>query len=137
MILYSHYTPDDYPRYDNYDAIEVSKVDNIPCDYNDVMGVPLTFLDKYNPEQFEIIWRSHDTDWAEKECTFFRPPTTDKRDKYKKADKTWRVQIPYITDSNDNAKMTYQRIFIRRRQPAAQPKQYTENESDLPLAAEE
>lgn len=45
----------DYPRYNNYDAIEVSKVDNIPKDYDGVMGVPINFLDKYNPEQFEIL----------------------------------------------------------------------------------
>lgn len=44
-----------YPNYDNYQAIEVSKIDNIPMDYERVMGVPITFLDKYNPEQFEII----------------------------------------------------------------------------------
>jgi len=44
-----------YPKYDNYDAIEVSKVSDIPMDYDGVMGVPITFLDKYNPEQFEII----------------------------------------------------------------------------------
>ena len=42
-------------RYDNYDAIEVSRVDRIPCDYDGVMGVPITFMDKYNPEQFEIV----------------------------------------------------------------------------------
>lgn len=45
----------DYPKYDNYDAIEVSQVKNIPCDYAGFMGVPITFLDKYNPEQFEIV----------------------------------------------------------------------------------
>lgn len=45
----------DYPHYDNYDAIEVSKVVNIPEDYDGVMGVPITFIDKYNPEQFEIL----------------------------------------------------------------------------------
>ena len=55
IILYKHYNPDDYPRYINYDAIEVSKIDLIPCDYNGLMGVPVTFLDKYNPDQFEII----------------------------------------------------------------------------------
>lgn len=119
LILYNHYNADDYPHYDNYDAIEVNKVDSIPCDYDGIMGVPLTFLDKYNPDQFEIIWRSHDIEWAEQECTFFRPPIPEKLKKYKKADRTWRVQIPYITDKNDNAKMTYQRIFIRRRQPSA------------------
>lgn len=46
---------DKYPKYDNYDAIEVSKTADIPCDYDGVMGVPITFLDKYCPEQFEII----------------------------------------------------------------------------------
>lgn len=46
---------DNYPKYDNYDAINVNKVVDIPCDYDGVMGVPITFLDKYNPEQFEII----------------------------------------------------------------------------------
>ena len=55
LDLYKHYTPEEYPKYDNYDAIEVSKVADIPFDYDGVMGVPITFLDKYNPEQFEII----------------------------------------------------------------------------------
>ena len=55
MILWKKYTPEDYPRYDSYDAIEVAKTSDIPCDYEGVMGVPITFLDKYNPEQFEII----------------------------------------------------------------------------------
>ena len=55
LILYRNYTPDDYPRYDNYDAINVDKTSDIPMDYDGVMGVPITFLDKYCPEQFEII----------------------------------------------------------------------------------
>lgn len=55
LILSKHYTPEEYPKYDNYDAIEVSKVADIPCDFAGVMGVPITFLDKYNPEQFEIL----------------------------------------------------------------------------------
>lgn len=55
LTLVNRYTPDEYPHYDNYDAIEVNKVANIPYDYDGVMGVPITFLDKYNPEQFEII----------------------------------------------------------------------------------
>lgn len=54
IILYKRYTPEEYPKYDNYDAINVDKVADIPCDYDGVMGVPITFLDKYNPEQFEI-----------------------------------------------------------------------------------
>jgi len=55
LILYKTYNPTDYPTYDNYDAINVDKVKDIPMDYFGVMGVPITFMDKYNPEQFEII----------------------------------------------------------------------------------
>lgn len=55
LILYKTYSPNAYPKYINYDAIEVSKTELIPYDYDGVMGVPITFMDKYNPEQFEII----------------------------------------------------------------------------------
>ena len=55
LILGKKYKPEEYPHYDNYDAIEVSKVVDIPVDYEGVMGVPITFLDKYCPEQFEIV----------------------------------------------------------------------------------
>jgi hypothetical protein len=55
LDLVCRYSPEEYPKYDNYDAIEVSKTANIPFDYDGVMGVPITFLDKYNPSQFEII----------------------------------------------------------------------------------
>lgn len=55
MDLVSRYSPNEYPTYDNYDAVEVSKTAEIPYDYNGIMGVPITFLDKYNPDQFEII----------------------------------------------------------------------------------
>ena len=58
LDLYKRYSFEDYPKYDNYDAIEVSRVDEIPMDYDGVMGVPITFLYKYNPTQFEIIWTS-------------------------------------------------------------------------------
>lgn len=58
LVLSRTYNEEDYPKYDNYDAIEVSKTKNIPCDYNGIMGVPITFLDKYNPNQFEIIWQA-------------------------------------------------------------------------------
>ena len=47
-----------YDKYDNYDAIDVSFTNAIPSDYKGIMGVPITFLDKYSPEQFEIIWQS-------------------------------------------------------------------------------
>ena len=53
--LYKKYTPEEYPEYDNYDAIEVGKTADIPEDYDGVMGVPITFFDKYNPRQFEVV----------------------------------------------------------------------------------
>ena len=55
LILCEKYSPEKYPRYDNYDAIEVSRTKDIPEKYPDAMGVPITFLDKYNPDQFEIL----------------------------------------------------------------------------------
>lgn len=55
LVKQYHGHEDEYPHYDNYDAINVDKTVDIPCDYDGVMGVPITFLDKYNPEQFEIV----------------------------------------------------------------------------------
>lgn len=55
LVLTKRYTPDEYHKYDNYDAIEVPKVKDIPVDYDGVMGVPITFLDKYCNSQFEIV----------------------------------------------------------------------------------
>ena len=79
--------PEHYPKYDNYDAIEVSKTSDIPEDYFGVMGVPITFLDKYCPDQFEILGKAD----------------TGKIDEYNLAN-------PII-----NGKMIYKRILIRRR----------------------
>ena len=69
LILYKQYTPEEYPKYDNYDAIEVSKTKDIPMDYAGVMGVPITFMDKYNPEQFEILGKTNNKDHAGKYLT--------------------------------------------------------------------
>jgi len=55
LILFKRYSPSEYPKYDNFDAIEVSKTIDIPMDYDGAMGVPITFLEKYNPDQFEIV----------------------------------------------------------------------------------
>ncbi len=55
LILYKHYTPEEFPGYDNYQAVNVDKTADIPMDYDGEMGVPITFLDKYNPAQFEIV----------------------------------------------------------------------------------
>ena len=60
LILFRKYNPEDYPKYDNYDAININKTVDIPVDYGGVMGVPITFLDKYNPEQFDVVGELND-----------------------------------------------------------------------------
>lgn len=74
--LVCRYSPDEYPKYDNYDGIDVGRTADIPCDYSGAMGVPITFLDKYNPEQFEIIkFRKGDDDKdlsVNGKCPYFR-----------------------------------------------------------------
>ena len=94
ILLYMKYTPEKYPRYDNYDAIEVSKTAEIPEDYFGVMGVPITFLDKYNPNQFEILGNSE---------MFAEPLVIDGKLK----NKPGRFYI--------NGKRMYDRILIRRK----------------------
>ena len=55
IIPYKEYTAEEFPKYDNFDAIDVGQVSDIPKNYYEPIGVPITFLDKYNPNQFEII----------------------------------------------------------------------------------
>jgi len=68
LTLYKKYSPKEFPHYDNYDAINVDKVSDIPLDYDGVMGVPITFLDKYNPDQFEILGIANNVRWIGYEC---------------------------------------------------------------------
>ena len=63
IYLYKTYNTESYPKYDNYDAIEVSKTAEIPMDYDGVMGVPITFLEKYCPTQFEIVGIANSARW--------------------------------------------------------------------------
>ncbi len=100
IILVQHFrgNESEYQAYDNYDAIEVSKTQHIPSDYEEVMGVPITFLTKYNPDQFEIIGASDNG-------------AID--DKYK-LPHFKRHNEPYVND-----KKKYKRLFIRNRNPIA------------------
>lgn len=77
-----------YPKYDNYDAIEVSRVKDIPQDYYGAMGVPITFLDKYSPDQFEILGLANNV-----------------------------RSIGFDCKTIINGKPVYNRIIIRRRKP--------------------
>lgn len=103
--LVCRYTPDAYPDFDNYNAINVARTQNIPCDYEGIMGVPITFLDKYNPEQFEIIWQASGNTRAS-------------------APKEILKQVGYKCHPEDrggcgvvNGKRQYSRILIRNKHP--------------------
>lgn len=76
LELINTYTPLDYQKYDLYDAIEVSRVANIPIDYDGIMGVPITFLNKHNPEQFEIIGEANHG--SDNEYDLFKPTINGK-----------------------------------------------------------
>jgi hypothetical protein len=84
-----------YQKYDNYDAIEVPYTESIPSDYEGVMGVPISFMDKYNPDQFEILGMSASAGYSRA-----------------------IVGIPFIGERDArpliNGKNTYARVFIRR-----------------------
>lgn len=94
IILYKMYDPKVYPKYDNYDAIEVSRVENIPADYTGVMGVPVTFLEKHNVDQFELLGSN-------------RGINQDPNGVYGRGS--------YL-----NGKETFKRLFIRNKRPIGQ-----------------
>jgi len=71
LILYEKYTPEKYPTYDNYNAININKIKDIPIDYEGVMGVPINFMDKYNPEQFEIMGLT--VSWSDMKIKIYPP----------------------------------------------------------------
>lgn len=105
------FSESEYPRYMNFDAVNVDRVSEIPCDYKGVMGVPVTFMDYYDPERFEILGRTGDIGWA-RTCGFFTPPSEDKIRGYKKSDPNFRIQNTYIM-IDDRLVCKYYRIFIR------------------------
>lgn len=110
MILYKHYTPDEYPTYDNYDAINVDKTPDIPCDYAGIMGVPITFFDCYNPDQFEILDMGHRGAGSYKYRT--KVYTVEDAKNYSDLNAT----TVYI-DANGKYKNTYFRVLIRNKHP--------------------
>lgn len=114
LILTKTYNPIDYPHYDNYDAINVDKVKDIPIDYDGVMGVPITFLDKYCPSQFEIISAS---DFAVNDIEGWKGVSEKFYNLYYKQGNKGQIQIgwplPHYIE-NGVAKIPYKRIFIRK-----------------------
>lgn len=107
LILVKRYHSDNYPRYDNYDAIEVSKTADIPCDYPGLMGVPITYMTIHNPDQFEIVGIS-DRDSP------LRTKVYTKDDSPKYSDLNRRCALP---QNDGTLKSTYTRIMIRNLHP--------------------
>ena len=95
LVLWKTYTPEEYPKYDNYDVINVNKVAEIPIDYDGVMGVPITFMDKYHPKEFEIIGMAEDNGRG-----------------YSGEESRWDGKNPHCVV---NGKNMFKRIFIRRK----------------------
>jgi hypothetical protein len=96
FVLTKEYNPINYPEYENYKAIEVDRIVNIPKDYYDVMGVPITFIDKYNPNQFEILGHTSSSD---------KSPEVEEL----------RTNPKYRNRGLINGKEKYDRVLIRRK----------------------
>ena len=121
MDLVCRYSPDEYPRYENYNAIEVGKTTDIPFDYPGIMGVPITFLDKYCPDQFDIVGSNSSTDLCK--MLGVQPLGQDWINRYRAAGGTGHntanmVRIVY-NDKSGKPKVAFQRIFIRHKHPQA------------------
>ncbi len=106
LLLFKPYNEEEYPKYDNYEAIEVSKIADIPCDYDGVMGVPITFLDKYNPDQFEVLGI---TDRQNSSGLRTKKYTVEDSPKYNDLNARSVLKTP------DGYKQVYARILIRKK----------------------
>ena len=119
LILVKRYDPDVYLHYVNYDAINVDKVADIPCDYAGVMGVPITFMEKYNPDQFEILGTSDNGIVPDEYKTTLGLSKEFVDDYYKAGGKgSYKEGNPTAgVYKNGIASMVYKRIFIRNKHP--------------------
>lgn len=115
MILVKRYNSKEYPHFENFDAINVDKTSNIPCDFEGIMGVPITFMDKYSPDQFEIIGLGI----ANLGLSIGVQP-------YKPEHKAYRKEVQkrgavdgdlYMLDENGNPVVPYARVLIRNKHP--------------------
>ena len=125
LILYKSYSPEEYPHYDNYDAINVDKTHEIPKDWDGTMGVPISFLDKYNPDQFEMVGVAYLWDDSFKSHTFYddyvemRPNGTKTGMSGKKANglavlKGRPPKGNYLVRGDDIVHTRFKRVFIKR-----------------------
>ena len=114
IILFKSYSPEEYPHYINYDAIEVAKTEFIPMDYDGIMGVPITFMDKYNPEQFEIIGIGNGGELGVA-CGVSSNLTSTECENLFREDKSFRRGKLCYRDKKGKLIGCYARILIRRK----------------------
>ena len=126
LDLYKTYTPEEYPKYDNYDAINVDKTKDIPADYAGAMGVPITFLDKYNPDQFEILGLSQKVGMGLESKKFYNDYWEMRKDGTKtgssgqktNGNPVMKGRSPsnnYFTNGVETVYSLYARIFIKNK----------------------
>jgi len=116
LILYKNYNPEEYSTYDNYDAIEVSKTNDIPIDYKGVMGVPITFMNKYNPEQFIIMGMCENEDLYKLKTKVYTTAEC-KHAYFKKFRKngTYDLNASGVVYRNGLLEKVYQRVLIKNK----------------------
>lgn len=131
MTLFRTYSPEAYPKYDNYDAINVNRTLDIPCDYYGVMGVPITFMDKHNPDQFEVIGLSQKCGFGERSIKLYdnykevRQDGTMTGSTGKKTNGNPMLSGKpksgnYYSNGDEFVYSLYSRIFIKRKQGASE-----------------
>lgn len=116
MILFKKYNRKEYPTYDNYKAIEVSHTNDIPMDYKGAMGVPITFMNKYNPDQFEILGMGENEDLYHLKSKVYSSRQC-KQAYFAKFGKegTYDLNASGVVVCNGLLEKVYQRIFIRNK----------------------
>ncbi len=137
LILYKTYNEQDYPKYENLDAIDVEKVAEIPYDYWGIMGVPDTLLDQYNPEQFEILGADGIPQYAEE--LNIAKIGEDWMKRYRAYGGTGHYTAnmrSIVMTKNGVPKKPYSRIFIRRKQKQQNCKEYVLEENIPRMVAE-
>ena len=118
LDLYKQYTPEEYPTYENYDAINVNKTGEIPIDFEGIMGVPITFMDKYNPDQFEILGMCENEDLYALKTKVYTTAEC-KQAYFAKFGKngTYDLNASGVILKDGIQEKVYQRILIRNKKP--------------------
>ena len=118
LDLYKQYTPEEYPTYENYDAINVNKTGEIPIDFEGIMGVPIAFMDKYNPDQFEILGMCENEDLYALKTKVYTTAEC-KQAYFAKFGKngTYDLNASGVILKDGIQEKVYQRILIRNKKP--------------------